>query len=59
MEFRVGCAVRSEHRRDGLPTSLGHRDARNTLNDARLFHERGIKLRWDAANHGTIVAREA
>lgn len=55
----IGYAIRSQHRRYRLAPSLGHRDAWDTLNDTRLFHERRIKLRWDPANNSAVVAREA
>jgi hypothetical protein len=46
----VGVAVWSQHRRYRLAASLVHWDAWDALDDAGLFHERGIELRGDAAD---------
>lgn len=59
MDLSVGVAIGSQHRWNRLTTRLRHRDAWDALDDAWLFHERGIELRGDAADDRTVVAWEA
>jgi hypothetical protein len=52
-------AIWSKHGGNRLAASFCHGDAWHALDDAGLFHECGIELGRNAANHGAIVAGEA
>jgi hypothetical protein len=59
MQFRIRRSIRAQHRRDRFAPRFRHRDARHALDHARLFHERGVEFRGDAADDGAVVAGEA
>jgi hypothetical protein len=47
MDLWWAIAVWSKHGRNGLTAGLPLRDAWHTLNDTRLFHERGVEFCGD------------
>jgi len=59
MDLWRAVAVRPEHGWNGLAAGFALRDAWHALNDTRFFHECGIELRGDSADHRAIVTREA
>lgn len=56
MYLWVGVSIRPKHGWDRLSTCLGHRDARDTLNNTGLFHERRVELGGNAAYDCTVIA---